>query len=178
MRKLSGRAGQVDDEQWTCYAVIEEQKIGWKGPRSHRGWVYDVGYVLRSSEHKQALEIERGVLENDISRLTGTGKLNEANSLMERFGQRWTGAKPGDHVVDRNFRRVYLIDKDGARRTVTDHEETQSLIAEVRRQLESARKGINDQTQARQPVDAGNGRDGEGSSDRSNPVSEIHPVAA
>ncbi len=174
MRKLSGRAGKVNDEQWMCYSAIEERTVGWKGPRTHRGMVYDVAYILRSEENRAAIEREQIALQTEVA----SSKQDVAYAKMQAFAERWSGAKPGDCVIDRNFRKVYLIDKDGARRTITDFEAASTAIDEMKRQLDAAKKRMNHGQSDAGRSDAGDRYLGAGSPVDSNPVAGHDPVPA
>ncbi len=148
LRKLAGRPGKVADERWICPIAILEKSIGYNGKKIHAGLVWDVfyrlrgatlSYVLRSPENKERIRKEIDAVKVAAAKLEADNKeraeksepLHHLVNLPD-----WAAARPGDVIVDRGLRTVYLVDVDGSRRRVDDPGAKMQAIDAVRKQLE------------------------------------------
>jgi hypothetical protein len=138
MRKLSGRVGRKNDENWMCEVAIAERSQGGRGPYSHRGEALNIVYILRSDANAEAVAKEQQEFmiqyQTAVAAQQAGGK--EAMPLaMPRRGA-WTDPRPGDALVDRDLKTVYYVDKDGSRRRVDDPDASKAAIDEIKRQLD------------------------------------------
>lgn len=105
LRKLAGRAGREKDENWICFECKE---------------IWNVAYIIRSQENRHRIEKEA------VDRKTPLDKMLQAFVST---------AMPGDVLVSRDFRAVYLVHSDGSRRRATDPEVVTAAVDFVKREL-------------------------------------------
>lgn len=94
-------------------------------------------WLLRSPENLKIVNQLRMQLDAKVEEYKGQGK--EPRFLTPAVLQSINEAKPGDVLVDRDLRKVYYVDHNGSRRTVTDPdhkleciEMARTLIAKIK----------------------------------------------
>ncbi len=135
MRRMSGRGSQKYDEQWICVNAIAERSQGGLGPFSHKGDVWTVSYVLRSPENRAAVDALKMKWTADIAAAQEAKKQIQIPDLSLL-----NNARPGDIVVDRSLRTVYLIHEDGSRRRCWDTEACTQAITAVKQLIEAVKQ--------------------------------------
>lgn len=131
MRKLAGRPGKAQDENWICRVAMAERRFGGLGPFSHKGVAYEPMYVLRSEENQRTIAAEKAAFTMHYNEAVEKGQ----PVRLPPQGT-WHTPRPGDVVVDRALRSVYLIHSDGSHRRCDDPEARAAAIGKVKDQLE------------------------------------------
>lgn len=126
LRRLSGRAGVKYDEQWICVRAMSERAQGGLGPFPHKGDIWIVSYVLRSPENRKIIDEIKAQMVLALSQAQEKGVLYRPDlSVLNE-------ARPGDVIVDRALRTVYMIDEHGARRRCDDPEAKELAVNAVK----------------------------------------------
>ncbi len=95
-----------------------------------------MSWLLRSPDNVNTMREQHGLLAVVRDKMIAEGKTEHAKALEYQFASTWEGAKPGDVVVSRDFRAVYLIDTDGSRRRVDDQAAVDAAVGQVKGLIE------------------------------------------
>lgn len=147
MRKLAGRPGRKFDENWICRVAIAERQFGGNGPFTHKGEAFEIMYVLRSEENQKQIADEKTAFTVYYNNAVEKG---EPVRLPPQGT--WHTARPGDVVVDRALKTVYLVLPDGSHKRCDDPEARDAAIAKVKDQLDMI-KAVREQGNVRIPVE-------------------------
>jgi hypothetical protein len=96
-----------------------------------------VSYVLRSPENRAAVDAIKMKWTAEIAAAREAKKPIKIPDLSVL-----NDARPGDVVVDRSLRTVYLIDEDGSRRRCNDPEACAQAINVVKQLIDAVKKNI------------------------------------
>lgn len=132
LRKLAPLPNKPGSERWICPFVREKPL--------HKGLVYDVAYVLRNPENQKQIDKEQSEFQVAVEKLRVENEARVAKGeppqqLRLSHPYDWESARPGDVIIARDFRKVYVVAPDGSRRTSTDENANLMAINRIKEAL-------------------------------------------